>query len=102
VIEYLENWLANIETNHGVNPLIFAAIYCAGIVPFWFALYKISAGIKNKNPGQIKKFSLILGVVIIAPFTYVAFFGHAVPLWFWIVGGCVIGYTVFSITRKIK
>lgn len=102
MIAYVQQWLAQIETNHGVNPYAFAAIYAAGIIPFWLALYKIAAGVKNNNTTQIKTFSFILGIVIIAPLTYVAFFGHNLPFWFWVIAVCVVGYTVFSVIKRLK
>ena len=102
MIAYVQQWLSQIETNHGVNPYVFAAIYAAGIIPFWLALYKIAAGVKDNNTIQIKTFSFILGIVIIVPFTYVAFFGHNLPFWFWVIAVCVVGYTVFSVIRRLK
>ena len=80
MVTYIQQWLAQIQAQHGVNPYIFAAIYAAGIIPFWLALYKIAAGVKRKKKTQVTTFSFILGIVIIAPFTYVAFFGHHMKL----------------------
>jgi hypothetical protein len=101
VIEYLRNWLAEIEAQYGVNPIIFAVIYFAGVIPFWLSIYKIITGLKSKNFSQVRVFSVVLGIIIILPFSYVALFGHNLPFWFWIVTGCVIGYTMFSVIRKV-
>jgi hypothetical protein len=43
-----------------------------------------------------------LGVVMIAPFTYVAVWGHNLPFWFWIIAAVLIAYSAFSVLRKIK
>ncbi|MCK4251023.1 hypothetical protein KAX97_06225 [candidate division WOR-3 bacterium] len=102
MIEYLENWLNGIQQNYGVNPIIFAIIYFASIIPFWFSIYKIIAGLKNRNLNQVRTFGIILGIIIILPFTYVALFGHNLPFWFWIVATCVIGYSTYSTIRRIK
>jgi hypothetical protein len=102
MIEYLENWLNGIQQNYGVNPIIFAIIYFASIIPFWFSIYKIIAGLKNRNLNQVRTFGIILGIIIILPFTYVALFGHNLPFWFWIVAACVIGYSTYSTIRRIK
>jgi hypothetical protein len=102
MLDYLKNWLADIHRNYGVNPVIFAIIYFAGVIPFWLSIYKIIAGLKNKKFGQVRTFSIVLGIIIIAPFTYVAIFGHNLPLWFWIVAAIVISYSIYSIIRKIK
>lgn len=102
MIDYINNWLAQVKNNYGVNPLIFGAIYCAGVVPFWFSIYKIVDGLRKKTHKQIKLFAIILGVVMIAPFTYVAVWGHNLPFWFWIIAAVLIAYSAFSVLRKIK
>ncbi|UCG92497.1 MAG: hypothetical protein JSV97_01945 [candidate division WOR-3 bacterium] len=102
MIDYLTNWLADIQRNYGVNPTIFAVIYFAGIIPFWLSLYKIIAGLKNRNLKQVRTFSVVLGIIIISPFTYVALFGRNLPFWFWIIAVCVIGYSIYSVIRKIR
>lgn len=102
MFEYLQNWLHNVESDYGVNPQIFAVIYFAGVIPFWLSLYKIIAGIKHRKTAQVRTFSIILGVIIIAPFSYVAFFGRNVPLWFWIVAVVVIAYSSYSVFARIR
>jgi len=99
---YLQNWLAQIKANHGVNPEIFAVIYFAGVIPFWLSIYKIIAGLRKKNIAEVRAFAIILGIIIIAPFTYVALFGHNLPFWFWIVAATVIGYSAYSVIRRIS
>jgi hypothetical protein len=100
--QYFSTWLAEIKTNYGINPVIFAIIYFAGILPFWLSIYKIIAGLKSRNFNQVRTFSVILGIIIISPFTYVAIFGHNLPFWFWIITSCVIIYSVCSVIRRIK
>jgi hypothetical protein len=102
MIEYLKSWLTQIQVNHGVNPIVFAVIYFVGIIPFWLSIYKIIAGLKNKNLKQVSTFGIILGIITISPFTYVALFGRNLPFWFWIIAACVIGYSVFSVIKRIK
>ncbi|MCK4756527.1 hypothetical protein KAS56_06305 [candidate division WOR-3 bacterium] len=102
MIEYLENWLVQVNQNYGVNPIIFAIIYFASVIPFWFSIYKIIAGLKNRNLNQVRTFGIILGIIIILPFIYVALFGHNLPFWFWIVAACVIGYSIYSTIHRIK
>lgn len=102
MFEYLQNWLGHIENNYGVNPVIFAIIYCAGVIPFWLSVYKIIQAIRRRDHKKLVSFSIVLGIVIIAPFTYVAVFGHNLPVWFWIVAAVVIVYTVNSVLRHIS
>jgi len=102
MLDYFKNWLTNIYTNYGVNPVIFAIIYFAGVIPFWISIYKIIDGIRNKNFNQIRTFGIILGIVIILPFSYVAIFGHNLPFWFWIIAAFVISYSIYSVFQKIK
>ncbi len=102
MIEYLKNWLVQVNQNYGVNPIIFAIIYFASVIPFWFSIYKIIAGLKNRNLNQVRTFGIILGIIIILPFTYVALFGHNLPFWFWIVAACVSGYSIYSTIHRIK
>jgi len=102
MVEYLKKWLIDIHTNHGVNPIIFAILYFIGVVPFWFSIYKIIVCLKNKNLNQVMTFGIILGIIIILPFIYVALFGHNLPFWFWIIATCITGYSSYSVVRRIK
>ncbi len=102
MFSYLQNWLAQVKAIHGVNPEIFAIIYFAGVIPFWISIYKIIAGLKRGNMTQVRTFGLILGIIILAPFTYVAVFGRNLPFWFWIVAVMVISYSSYSVIRRIR
>ena len=102
MIDHINNWLTQVKHNYGVNPLIFAAIYCAGIIPFWFSVYKIAAGLRRKNFKQVKIFAVVLAIVIIAPFTYVAVWGHNLPFGVWLIAVALIAYSTYSIFRKLK
>lgn len=102
LLSYLKNWFVKIHQEYGVNPVIFAIIYFGTAPFFWFSIYKIIAGLKNKNIFQVRVFAIILGITIIAPFVYVAFFGHNVPAWFWIFAGIIILYAIFNVRRQLK
>ena len=102
MLSHLQNWLAQIKATHGVNPEIFALIYFGGVIPFWLSIYKIIAGIRTKNLVQVRTFSIVLGIIILAPFTYVAIFGRNLPFWFWIVTALVITYSTYSVIRRIR
>ncbi|MGB3341064.1 MAG: hypothetical protein WBB37_06245 [bacterium] len=102
MIDHINNWLAQVKNNYGVNPLIFAVIYCTGIIPFWFSVYKITDGLRRKNFKQVKIFAVVLAIVIIAPFTYVAVWGHNLPFWVWLIAAALIAYSTYSIFRKLK
>jgi hypothetical protein len=98
----LQQWFTQLQINHGVNPIIFAIIYFAGVIPFWLAIYKIIGGLKNKNLFQVRTFGIILGIVIIAPFIYVALFGRNLPFSFWIIAALLVGYSTYAVMRRIK
>jgi uncharacterized protein YacL len=102
VLDYIHNWLSDIQHNYGVNPIVFGIIYCVSVVPFWLSIYKIIAGIKNRKTAQVSTFGIILGITIIAPFVYVALFGRNLPIWFWIIAVLVIAYSIYSVLRRIK
>ncbi|UCC12899.1 MAG: hypothetical protein JSW02_05080 [candidate division WOR-3 bacterium] len=102
MIEFVQSWLADIQSNYGVNPVIFGIIYVVCVLPFWISIYKIIAGLKNRRRGQVTTFTLILGFTILAPFVYVAFFGRNLPAWFWVVAAVVISYSVYSVLRRIR
>jgi hypothetical protein len=102
MFEYVHNWLRQIETNHGVNPTIFAVLYFAGVIPFWLSIYKILKAIKDKNYTRVSTFGVVLGIVIIVPFTYVAIFGYNIPVWFWIVAIAIIVYSAYSVIQRIN
>src|SRR4030043_2276215 len=99
---FIRDWLTTIQQNHGVNPLIFGGLYILCAIPFWFSIYKIIAGIKNKRPRQVMIFGLILAIAIVTPYGYVAIFGHNLPVWFWMLIAVIIVYSTWSILRKIK
>ncbi len=102
IFDYLKNWLSQIQKNYGVNPVIFAIIYfgCAPI--FWFSIYKIIAGLKNRKVAQVRVFGIILATTIVAPFVYVAIFGHNLPYWFWLFVGIIILYATYNVWLKLR
>ncbi|MGB7055741.1 MAG: hypothetical protein WBE28_10520 [bacterium] len=102
MLSYLQDWLARVKATHGVDPEIFAIIYFGGVIPFWLSIYKIIAGIRKRNMTQVRTFSIILGMIILAPFTYVAIFGRNLPFWFWIVAVLVIAYSTHSVIRRLR
>uniref|UniRef100_A0A7C6EM12 Uncharacterized protein n=1 Tax=candidate division WOR-3 bacterium TaxID=2052148 RepID=A0A7C6EM12_UNCW3 len=102
IIEYLKNWFARIEVDYGVNPVIFAIIYFGGAPFFWLAIYKIITGLKNKKIDQVRIFGIVLGITTIAPFIYVAIFGHNVPFWFWVFGSAILIYTFYNVMSRVK
>lgn len=95
-------WLADIRNSYHVNPLIFGALYLAGVGPFWFSIYKIIAGLKRRNFRQVRIFSLVLGIAIALPFAYVAVFGRNLPIWFWGAAGLIVLSSLYSVYRKLK
>lgn len=102
MIEYIQSWLAGIQRDYGVNPVIFGVIYLVCVIPFWTSIYKIVAGLKNRRHGQVTTFTLILGITILAPFVYVALFGRNLPAWFWVVAVAIISYSAYSVLRRIR
>lgn len=102
ILNYLKSWLVKIHQDYGVNPIIFAIIYFGCAPFFWFSIYKIIAGLKNKNIAQVRIFAVILGITIIAPFVYVAIFGHNLPYWFWLFAAIIIVYAGYNAFRRIK
>jgi hypothetical protein len=102
MFEYLNNWLTSIQRDYGVNPVIFAVLYLVGVIPFWISIYRIIAGVKKGDFGQVRTFAFILGIVIIAPFLYVALFGHNLPFWFWGIAAGIIVYSIYRVIRMIK
>jgi hypothetical protein len=95
-------WLAQVRKTYGVNPRIFGALYLVGVFPFWFSIYRILAGLKDRNFRTVRVFGLILGAAIVLPFLYVAIFGHNLPYWFWIIVGAIVMSSVFSVFRRLK
>ncbi len=102
VINYLKEWLTQIRLKHGVNPVVFAVIYFAGVIPFWYSIYRIGRGIKSGNQNEVLTFGTILGLIILSPFCYVLIFGRNLPFWFWIIAALVIGLSFFSTVRRIR
>ncbi len=102
MLEYFKNWLTKIQNDYGVNPIIFAIIYFGCAPFFWLSIFKVITGLKNKNFNQVRWFGILLGIATIAPYIYVAAFGHNLPFWFWIFAGAIILYTFYNALLKIK
>ncbi|HID32878.1 MAG TPA: hypothetical protein EYP24_05820 [bacterium (Candidatus Stahlbacteria)] len=102
LIEHLKNWLTEIKTRYGINPVIFAIIYFAGVVPFWYSIYRIGRGLKKGDRNEVLTFGTILGTIIISPFFYVLAFGRNLPFWFWIIAALVISFSAYSTRKRIR
>lgn len=102
LLNFLIIWIDNIKMKYNVNPYIFAAIYCISVIPFWFSIYKIVINIKNRQTAAAIKWGIILGILILAPFIYVAIFGRNLPFWFWLVVAFIIIFSVISLIRNIR
>ncbi len=99
---FIVEWLNNIEKTYGVNPYIFGVIYLAGILPFWFSIFKVIKSLKEGNKNKAMFWGIILGIIIILPFGYVLIFGKNIPLYIWVVFGLVIVFSVFSTISRIR
>jgi len=96
------NWLEKIRITYNVNPWIFAAVYATCVPPFWYAVYKVAAGLRVGKRDKLLQWFLVLGFTLIAPFLYIAFFGKNLPGWFWIAVTAFICLSVLSLIKTIR
>lgn len=95
-------WLENIEIKYNVNPWIFAGLYFAGVPFFYYFIYRILICLKKGQTQKIIKWAILLGLVMVLPFLYVAIFGRNLPVWFWFVVSGIVLLSIFSVIRKIS
>lgn len=101
-MKYILDWIEKVKEQYNVNPYVFGAIYLVCAPFFWLSLYKIVANIKNRQTDKVIKWCITIGIVIIAPFSYVALFGRNLPTTFWVAVFLVISFSVVSLLRNIR
>ncbi|MBU2614204.1 MAG: hypothetical protein KKG87_01395 [Elusimicrobia bacterium] len=102
MIDFIINWLEKIRLTYNVNPRLFAVDYAICVPPFWFAVYKVVAGLRIGKTDKLLKWFLVLGFTLIAPFLYIAFFGKNLPGWFWIAVLVFVCLSILSLIKTIR
>lgn len=102
----IAEWFGDIYNKYNVNPTIFGIIYILSAIPCWVSIFKIVVAIKAKNRRKIVIWTIILAILLYAPYAYVYLFGKNYPFWFHIVfWGIIVVITlqiIYKIRKKIK
>lgn len=100
MLENLQGWFLSLGENHGVNPLIFGAIY-VGAIPF----FSLSIGwlIRNyRNGKSIALPALMAMFFFVSAYIYLIFAGKNVPIWVYGVVVLLIILGAWSTLKKIR
>ena len=80
--EWIGNWIANagaLAAHHGVDPVIFAAIYIGAIPFFWLGTAWLLTSARRRRP--LVWPVLFTGFCFVSPYLYVLVFGRGLPWW---------------------
>jgi len=87
-------------TSHGVDPVVFAALYFARLPLLLAALARLSSRVRHRrNIGPAATIFLALGVF---PYTYILAFGHDLPAWFITAVAVLAAVGVAQCVRKLR
>jgi len=94
-------WVVGIQSNYHVNAYVFAAIFASTFIPCWYGVYRIIRAIVKKNTNEIITWSIIEGILLVAPYAYIVIFGRNFPFWVYIVLMIVIVLSLYEGFSKI-
>lgn len=100
MLEYIQDWLHDIEQTYDVNPFIFAGIYIGAIPLFWLGIYWL---VRNYN--QEKSLTLpilFIGSAAISSYIYLLFVGQNIPIGVYVVIIALILYSVYTVYKKVQ
>ncbi len=102
-MEYLRPYIDSIMalgTDHGVNPLVFAAIYIGAIPFFTLSVGWLIRNLRRRRPITVPVLSA--GFFFISAYLYLLVAGRNIPLWVYGLVLAMIAYGVFATLKKIK
>lgn len=86
--------------DHGVDPLIFAAVYLTRLPLLLAAMAVMVQRIRRRQPATtIAVIWLALGVI---PYLYILLFGHGLPAWLIATVVAIITLTTIHAARRLR
>jgi ABC-type Co2+ transport system permease subunit len=76
-------WLKLIQEQFGVNPWVFAALYVVTLPPGWYGTWRVVGALRRRNQRALLSWAILVGVMVLAPYTYVLIAGRNLPWWFY-------------------
>lgn len=92
--------LLAIGRDHGVDPLVFAAIYVGGI-PFFLLSVAWLVGRRRAGRSTVVP-TLAAGLCFCSAYIYLGVVGRDIPAWVWGLLGVMIAYGAWSAVRNIR
>ncbi len=85
---------------HGVDPVVFAAIYI-GAIPFFLLFSGLT--VRRLRAGQPAALWVVAaGMCFVSAYLYLAVAGRGIPVWAWVVVAALAGYGAWSAVRSAK
>lgn len=85
---------------HGVDPVVFAAIYIGAIL--FFLLFS-GLAVRRLRVGQPAALWIVAaGLCFVSAYVYLAAAGRGIPVWVWLLLAALVGYGVWSAVRSAK
>ena len=85
---------------HGVDPVVFAAIYI-GAIPF-FLLFS-GLAVRRLRAGQPAALWIVAaGLCFVSAYIYLAAAGRGIPVWVWLLLAALVSYGVWRAVRSAQ
>ena len=101
-LEKLTVWLQNIETQYGVNPIIFAVLLVLCAPFFYYSIYRIIRILASKERTRIFVWTTVFLAATILPYLYVVIFGRNLPWWVYGILVVLVGQSVVSLVGRFR
>ena len=102
IVAIIVTWLKLIHEQFGVNPWVFAAIYAITLPPGWYGTWRIVQALRSRNRRALRAWAVLVGIMVLAPYTYVLLAGRNLPWWFYPVLACVVAVSAWEVVRIVR
>jgi len=94
--------LSFIQERHAVNPWVFLTLYVATIPPGWYAAWRIALAVRRRDRGALRPWALLLGAMVVIPYSYVLLVGRNLPWWIYPTLAAVIALSGCEILARVR
>jgi hypothetical protein len=96
----VQAWLLGLGAAHGVDPLIFAAIYVGAIPLFGLSLAWLIRRLRARRPVILPL--LATGGTFVSAYVYLAIAGRGLPAWVWGLMAAMLVLGLVSAVRQVR
>lgn len=94
------DWVLALGPRHGVDPVVFAAIY-VGAIPFFFLFSGLA--VRGLRAGRSAALWIVAsGLCFISAYLYLAIAGHGISPWVWALLALLVGYGGWSAVQSVR